>query len=322
VEGDFGYNGDPDYGCLSVFSSDGAGGLVLKGKLEMESPALNVTVAGTTAYVAAGPAGVVAVDMSNPARLALMGKSLLSGMALSLQVAGANAYVADYHGGLQVLDVQNPRHLATVSAFDTGLTAWKLRVSADKAYLVSSDTHPAFLNGYEARSRLEVLDVKDPTQPALLATYELPNLIMSLDTSGALVCLGYNQLDRVSGAAQQGMQLLDVTTPTNPVCLSDTLLSSSAADLALRLSGTKAFVASGGSNGNTFQVFDISHPARPLLLGQTNPGPAYEEVRVSGSYAYLASDYNLDVFDIAEPSAPQPLGSVGFDYPDQADCDS
>jgi len=55
VEGDFGYNGDPDYGCLSVFSSDGAGGLVLKGKLEMESPALNVTVAGTTAYVAAGP---------------------------------------------------------------------------------------------------------------------------------------------------------------------------------------------------------------------------------------------------------------------------
>jgi len=320
VEGDVGLGGGSEGGCLSVFGPNPAGELVLKGKLEMQTPALNVTVKGPTAYVAAGPAGIVAVDISTPTRLVPMGTSQFPGLALSLEIAGTNAYVAAYHGGLQVLDVHNPLQLTTVSTFDTGLTTWKLRVSANKAYLVSFDTHPAFLTGYEARSRLEILEVKDPTQPTLLATYELANVVMSLDTLGDLVCLGYNQLDRVSGTGKQGIQLLDVSNPTSPVCLSDTEVSPVAADLALRLSGTRAFVASG--NGNGLQIFDISNPATPVLMGQTNSFTAYEELRLWGGCAYLASDYGLDVFDVSDPSLPQALGSVGFDYPDRSDCDT
>jgi len=319
VEGDFGYQGEADHGCLSVFSSDAAGALVRKGKLEMRSAALNVIVSGTTAFVTAGPAGIVAVDVSNPVKPIPLGKLDTPGMAVALAMVGTNAYVADYHGGLQVIAVQNPGQPSLVSAFDTGLTTRELRVSGDKAYLVSSDTHPAFQTGYEARSRLEIVDVKDPTQPALLATYDLPKLILTLDTSDDLVCLGYNQLDRVSGKEKQGMQLLDVTTLTNLVCLSDTPVGTSAGYLALRVQDEHVFVAS-SSDSSSFKIFDISDPATPLLLGRTNSDYAYEEIRLSGGLAYLGHDSGLGVYDVADLRAPHPLGSVAFEYSSNDDC--
>jgi hypothetical protein len=110
--------------------------------------------------VAAGPAGIATVDVSDPGKPALLEKLDTQGMALALALAGTNAFVADYHGGLQVMGIQSPAQISTISTFDTGLTTRELRVSGDTAYLLSYDTHPAFQAGYEARSRLEIVDVR------------------------------------------------------------------------------------------------------------------------------------------------------------------
>lgn len=316
-----GYGSEVDRGYLSVLEGTASGGLELRGTLELTGiAALDLKVQGTRAYIAAGPAGVALVDISDPLRMRLQGTCDTPGLAAHLALAGSRIFVADYHGGVQVLDAPGTGLPSIVSACDTGLTVRKLRVSSGKAYLLSSDTHPKWLKGFEARSRLEIVDVKNPSQPALLGSYDLPRLIVSMDVAGDMVYLGYNRMDRFLEEGEQRMQVLDVSVPGHPVCLSDMHVGDYAGNLAVRISGERAYVSSAGEHG--FQVFDVRNPVSPMCLGYTNVGTSCEEVRLAGNVAYLGQDWALEVFDISDPAAPQPVNSVGFEYSSGDDCDT
>jgi hypothetical protein len=116
------------------------------------------------------------------------------------------------------------------------------------------------------------------------------------------------------------MQLLDVRTLTNPVCVSDTpVVGTFAENLAVRLQDDYAFVSSGSYDGD-FHTFDIGNRATPHLLGQTNGGADYEEIRLSGGLAYLGHDSGMDVYDVADLRAPHRVGSVSFDRASNDDC--
>lgn len=58
-------------------------------------------------------------------------------------------------------------------------------------------------------------------------------------------------------------------------------------------------------------IMDVTNPAAPVILGQTNE--LYDEVTtvtISGSYAYVGVDYyGMLVFDISNPAAPLQVGS-------------
>ncbi len=321
AEGDFGYSGNPDAGRLAIYGPGVGGEFVLRGKLELTNAALNVSLEGTVAYVAMGDAGVITVDISNPASPKEIGRCDTPGLSLAVSVQETNLYVADYFNGVQVMQVGESNRLSMVGGIDTGLSARKLRVAGNRVYLLSSDSHPTLLTQYESRSRLEVLIVKNSAEPELLARYDLPAVIMDLDVSSNLVCLGYNRFDRTSSEFQeQRMQLLDFSDPTHPVCLSDTRVGSSPANLALRLFEGKVLVSSGSETG--LQVFDLQNPAAPVLLARTNGFAPYEEVRVVGGLAYLGHDSGLGACRIDKPQAPEPLVGTDFGYSSNDDCDS
>ena len=71
------------------------------------------------------------------------------------------------------------------------------------------------------------------------------------------------------------------------------------------------------SDGPTLRLFDIGDPAAPTLVGSfTFPQNIYG-VRVSGSVAYAAIDFDgLGILDVSNPAAPTLLGS--FETPGQA----
>lgn len=321
AEGDFGYNGDPDRGRLAVYGPSTPTGWALLGKIDLPGAGLNVAVEGKTAYVAAGPAGVITVDINDPTHPKRLTQCDTPGMAVSVVPLGTKAAVADYFHGLQILEIGSSNQLSVASNFDTGLTARKLRVFGNRAFLMSADSHPTFLGGYEARSRVEVLNIKDPAAPELLSTYEVPANMMTLDVAGNLVCLGYNRFDRVSSdRSEQRMLLVDFSEPGRPLCLSDTRVGPSPVNLALRISGNRAFVSSASEMG--LQIFDLQNPAVPVLLGQTNSNFPYEEVRVTNGVLYLAHDSGLDVCGPANATTPQLLSSLYFEFSSGDDCDT
>lgn len=79
--------------------------------------AFAVVVSGTHAYVAAGGAGLVVVDVSNPSRPVRVGGCDTSGFALEVAVSGPYAYVADGSDGLQVISIANPTAPVRVGGF-------------------------------------------------------------------------------------------------------------------------------------------------------------------------------------------------------------
>ena len=77
------------------------------------------------------------------------------------------------------------------------------------------------------------------------------------------------------------------------------------------------YVYIGTSEGNQvgaeFYVFDISDPAKPLLVGSCVIGAQIQAVIVVGNFAYLATnDHNaeLTILDISNPTNPQKVSGV------------
>ncbi|MFM6896770.1 MAG: DUF4347 domain-containing protein, partial [Microcystis panniformis] len=99
-----------------------------------------------------------------------------------------------------------------------------------------------------------------------------------------------------------GLQIIDVSTPTNPTLISNYDTSGFAMDV--QIVGNYAYVADGYQG---LQIIDISNPTNPTLKGNYSSWPlgwGYG-LEVVGNYAYVASDYQgLTIIDISNPSNP------------------
>ncbi len=77
----------------------------LLGSYNTRGTARDVTVVGTTAYVADGASGLQILDVSDPANPVWLGAYNTPDIARGVTLLGTTAYVADGGSGLQILDV-------------------------------------------------------------------------------------------------------------------------------------------------------------------------------------------------------------------------
>jgi len=88
---------------------------------------------------------------------------------------------------------------------------------------------------------------------------------------------------------------------------------------AVALQGSLAYVAEtwpGGNPASGFQVIDISNPASPIILGTlAAPLSFATDVRVSGSFAYVADAHGLYVIDVSNPGSPTIVGTLNTPKP-------
>ena len=71
------------------------------------------------AYTVSPEAGLMIVDISNPASPKQMGRYDTGGTANAVAVAGDFAYVADGSAGLLVIDIRNPENPQKVGEYNT-----------------------------------------------------------------------------------------------------------------------------------------------------------------------------------------------------------
>ena len=78
----------------------------------------------------------------------------------------------------------------------------------------------------------------------------------------------------------------------------------------VHIDGNRAYLA---SNENGLQIFDITIPASPVLLGRFTTTGRFWDVWVNGAYAFIADrDQGLIVVDVSTPSQPTQVSSLSW----------
>lgn len=98
--------------------------------------------------------GVVALDVTDPARPREIGHLNTPGWAGDLALDGRTLYVADGPGGLRVLDVADPAAPREIGALPTAVRAYGIDHAAGRVYVADN------------AGGLRIVDVADPTAPA------------------------------------------------------------------------------------------------------------------------------------------------------------
>lgn len=146
-------------------------------------------------------------------------------------------------------------------------------------------------------TRLAVLDVTDPTQPALLGqSQHLTSTISSIVMSGTLAYVA---------ATYAGLRVFDVSNPAAPVEVGSYQTPGQAESVAIM--GHYAYLA---DRSNGLYVIDVADPAHPALVQVLPASGNARCVTIEGHYAYLLQVSSsggtvfLKIYDTSDPANP------------------
>ena len=153
------------------------------------------------AYIAAGGAGLVAVDISDPTAPREAGRSQWGGLALGVTLTNGLAFVASGADGLLVLSLENPGNpvlLGRTVALPSGGLARGVTVRGGYAYVASGSLG------------LQIADISVPANPRWLG---------GLATGGDAVRVSLSGDMAIVSAGIGGVVLVDISNPAAPVKL-------------------------------------------------------------------------------------------------------
>jgi hypothetical protein len=122
--------------------------------------ASSVQVAGNRAYLGAGAAGLIIIDVSNPTNCVPLGKYQPGNSAGTIALSGKYAYVGDYAGTLHIVDVSNPTNCVRLGGYDTSGFAWNVAASGKHAFVA------------DGPAGLLILDVSNPKECVRVGGHE------------------------------------------------------------------------------------------------------------------------------------------------------
>jgi hypothetical protein len=237
-----------------------------------------------------GWGGLRILDISAPASPVMVGSLEMSidwygGLAIS----GSTLYVANGIHGLSIVNIANLAAPTLLKTVTTAGVAGDVIVSGDWAYVADGD------------AGVSVVYKKYPTTAYLASTIGAPGSAKDLvHVGGYLLVAGDSNSISVVEARGGNLALSSV-------------LDGSGSALSIAARGSFAFVAAYELG---LQVADF----RSILPIGTVPGTPHSAF-ISGTTAYLGlygavtpPTYELKVIDIADPTRPEVMGSVGVTY--------
>ncbi len=244
----------------------------------------DIAVSETTAYVAAGGAGLRVVDVSDPAHPVEAGAWDSPGYAEGVTVAGSIAYLADGPYGLGIVDVSSPADPAPLAK------AYEMNYGLEVVVL----DHYAYMAA--AGAGLLVADVSDPAHPVEVGSLDTPGYAYDVAAAGNTVFVA---------DAWEGLRVVDVSSPGNPTTIGAYVTPGWAMSVAM--AGSEVYVADGA---NGLRLVDVSDRANPQEIGAFQEPGLARRVAVAGSTAYVADlREGLRVLDVTDPAHPTQVGS-------------
>ncbi len=246
--------------------------------------ARDVLVDGTVAYVADPFAGLIALDVSNPAGITPVGTAPET---TPVKLARAQDILYASGGDLAVVDVGTPSAPAVIGSYDIVGSTYGAQVQGDYAYLA------------HMQDGLYILDISNPKLPVLVGVADTPDTAIDVFVRGDYAYVA----DRY-----EGLRIIDISSPLHPVEVGS--LDNTAYARKVAVQGNYAYIADLQFG---LRIVQISDPMNPVAAGSLAlPGSFAQDVAVSGSYAYVADyDAGLQVVDVSHPSTPYIAGSYG-----------
>lgn len=283
---------------LRVFDLANPSGPVEVGSIRMPSTVLGVAVTDRHAYVAAGSAGLLVVDVDDPTRLVEVGRRGLRA-ASRVAITGKHAYVVDRASGLHAFDISDPTsptELGSLPGVDGAIA-----VEGSYVYAIGGGSQ-------ERRGGLRIVDVADPAHPVEVGTQLLPTFASAVGVAGHHAFVA---------AHSAGLRIVDVASPSRPRPVGAYIPPGHVADVAVL--GGRAYV-SDGWDGIGLHVLDVGDPSRPTKIGFYETAGYAGSVAVQGSSIYFAEsarnsdgppeDGMLRILDVADPSSPSEIATL------------
>ena len=257
------------------------------------------------------------------------GASLAGVRGLDVFAADAGLYVvaaASSGDAVLVINVTDPYDPRVISSIvDDGSTALG-GASAVDVIRIGSGTYAVVASAND--DGLQVINLTNPADPVPVA---------SLTDDGRVALAGAYDVDTfavglgtyavVASASDDGLQVINLTRPADPVpvaSLTDNqtaALDGAVAVDAIRIgSGTYAVVASPNDDG--LQIVNLTRPADPVPVagladnGTVHLGGARGVAALDrglGTYAVVASDDGLQVVEVTDPADPVPVSRIPDD---------
>ncbi len=255
----------------------------------------NVDANGAFAYVAAGGAGLVVVDVSRPQAPQIIATLDTPGNANDVRVVGTRAFVADGLSGLRIIDVTNPGVPADLGSLDTPGEANDVIVSGNWAYVA------------DGAAGVQIIDVTNPSLPVLRKTIDTPGVARGVDVEGTTLVAVDEMIDG-------SLHVIDVADPANALLLGSVEVGHSLIDVDL--TGTTAVVAAYEGGAAFVDVTTRTSPTVVANIIGGFGGFVPRDVQVAGTLAIFAEQLLADaaapIVDVATAASPQQLGFLDF----------
>jgi hypothetical protein len=275
----------------------------LAGRLILPDTITAIAARENHLYVWTGTRRLNVIDARIPEDPRLAGWIDLEGVSQAfskIEVAGDHVFIWagsswGRHGiesapGFRVIDVSNPDAPEEVA-----------RVEGTYAsFAVSGSTLAVLTNEADAGWRVDLFDVSDPAEPALLGSYrgaanEFPQDVM---VDGAFVYV----------SSYAGLAVIDFSDPTNPI------LAGTSDALRLRLNSALSEGHIYTHVASIFEVVDVRDPRNPVLCGTCETPWTYgepEAMEIVGGLVFISHAYQgLVVVDVSDPSNPAVIGQL------------
>ena len=142
-------------------------------------------------------------------------------------------------------------------------------------------------------AELMIVNLVDPSDPAVIGSLQLPYHIRGLAVDG----------DRLYATTNHHLHVVDVSVSSSPVELGVITRWSPKNEIAA--AGTLGCLV----EGSELVVVDVSDPAAPFVSGSWSGAPVID-VAVVGDDAFVTAGGSLRTIDLSDPAAPIEVGSL------------
>lgn len=196
--------------------------LIPGGRFISDGTAEDVTVTGTTAFLADGEKGIVVLDLFNPAGPLPLPTLNPPGVVTSVEIVSNRLFAACGSAGVLIANISNVADAYPLAQFNTAAPARRIRVVGNYAYVICDG------------ARLEIVNVQNPTAPTLSSAYVAGGFFADVDVSG-----NYAVVANTNGF----LRVLNLSNPASPVVQGTIPVAGGA--FGVRINGANALVRNG-----------------------------------------------------------------------------
>lgn len=215
--------------------------------------------------------------------------SQVGGASQAIAVDGTNLFLGvGWH--VEAFDISNPEEMVFLGSSEI------FPDSIEDLYIHDA----ASLYAACGSGGLQIMDISDPSDPALVGSYDTLGY-----SEGVLVMGNY----AIVADGPNGVQIFDVAETSNPRWVSEAYPLAYVYDV--EVSGTTIFAAAGGSG---ILVIDVSDPENPQEMGLLPMSGFVYELAISDDRLYSANSWGgAGIVDISDPLNPQVIDTLVTD---------